>query len=100
MHSPGPLTAITGILLGSSFAIAFSLGAVLLMLLVAGSDDPRLAHEMPALLSSLLIFSAMTAVSGTSFYLLIRRHAAMWLAQAFMWCGIAAIACYYWPQSA
>lgn len=93
----GPLTVINGILLGSCFSIAFSLGAVLLMFLVVGKDDPQLAHELPKLVDSLLIFSAMTAVSALSFYLLVRRHRARWVGQAVLWVGVLATGLYYWP---
>jgi hypothetical protein len=92
----GPLTVITGILLGSCLSIAVSLGAVLLMVLAVGTDEPRLTHEFPALLSSLLIFSVMTAISGLSFYLLIRRHPARWWVQALMWVGLAVTGFIYW----
>ncbi|HSD69770.1 MAG TPA: hypothetical protein VLB07_09455 [Woeseiaceae bacterium] len=93
----GPLTVINGILLGSCVSIAFSLAAVLLMFLVVGKDDPQLAHEFPKLVGSLLIFLCMTAISGTSFYLLIRRHRARWIAQSLLWVGVLATGCYYWP---
>jgi len=93
----GPLTVINGILLGSCLSIAFSLAAVLLMFLVVGRDDPQLAHEFPTLVGSLLIFLLMTAISGMSFYLLIRRHRARWIAQSLLWIGVLATGFYYWP---
>jgi len=93
----GPLTVITGILLGSCLSISFSLAAVLIMVLAVGDEDPRLGHEFPALLSSLLIFSAMTAISALSFYLLIKAHRARWIAQAFMWAGFVVTGYFYWP---
>ncbi|MDH4048781.1 MAG: hypothetical protein OEW68_06825 [Gammaproteobacteria bacterium] len=93
----GPLTVITGILLGSCLSISFSLAAVLLMVLVVGTDDPRLGHELPGLLSSLLVFLGMTVMSALSFYLLIKGHPARWLAQAIMWAGFAVTGLYFWP---
>ena len=93
----GPLTVINGILLGSCLSIAFSLAAVALMFLVVGRDEPQLAHELPSLVSSLFIFLFMTAISAVSFYLLIRRHRARWLAQALLWVGVMATTYYYWP---
>lgn len=93
----GPLTVITGIFLGSCLSIAVSLAAVLLMVVLVGSDDPRLDHEFPALFSSMLLFSALTIICAVSFYLLLRRHAARWLAQGFMWAGIAGAALFFWP---
>ncbi len=93
----GPLTAINGILLGSFLSIAFSLAAVVLMFLVVGRGEPQLEHEFPSLVSSLLIFSLMTAISALSFYMLIRRHRARWLSQAVLWAGVAVTGYYYWP---
>jgi hypothetical protein len=93
----GPLTVINGILLGSCLSIAFSLAAVVLMFLVVGRGQPQLEHEFPNLVSSLFIFLSMTAISGMSFYMLIRHHRARWLAQAVLWAGLAVTAYYYWP---
>lgn len=93
----GPLTVINGILLGSCLSIAFSLAAVVLMFLVVGRGEPQLAHEFPNLVSSLLIFLLMTAISAVSFYLLLRRHRARWPAQALLWVGVLATTYYYWP---
>jgi hypothetical protein len=93
----GPLTVITGILLGSSIAIAFSLAAVLVMFLLVGNDDPKLSLEFPGLIRSLLLFTGMTAISAASFYLMVRRHRARWSGQLLLWAALAGTACYYWP---
>lgn len=92
-----PLTAVTLILLGSSFAITFSLFAVTIVFLVLGDDYPRLQHEFDALLSSLGIFTVMTVISATSFYTLIKDHRARYWAQAAMWLGVLGIGWFYWP---
>ena len=84
-------------MLGSCTAIAVSLGAVLIIFLVLGSEHPRLQAEFPGLVGSLLIFTAMTAICGLSFYLLLIRHAWRRAAQTAMWAGLAATAWYYWP---
>lgn len=97
MQSLGPLTVITGIFLGTCLSIAVSLAAVMLMVLMIGEENPRLGHEFPALLGSLLIFSTMTAISATSFYLLLKQHSARWVAQGVLWAGIAGTGFYYWP---
>jgi hypothetical protein len=67
------------------------------MFLVAGRGEPQLAHEFPNLVSSLLIFLVMTAISALSFYLLIRHHRARWLAQVVLWIALFATASHYWP---
>ena len=92
-----PLTMITGILLGSCFAIFVSLAMVLIVFLVLGDDHPRLQHEFRPLLSSMIIFLGMTIISAGSFYTLVIEHRARLLAQALMWGSLAATIAYYWP---
>jgi hypothetical protein len=93
-----PLTVITGIVLGSCVSISVSLGAVLFIFLVLGDEYPRLDDEFGALINSLLIFTAMTAISGMSFYSMLIRHQWRFAAQALMWLGVAATGTYYWPR--
>lgn len=92
-----PLTAVTLIILGSCFAITFSLSAVLIVVLVLGEEYPRLQAEFDALLESLLVFLGMTAVSAASFYTLIKSHRLRFWAQGAMWLGLFATGWYYWP---
>ena len=92
-----PLTAINGILLGSCVAITISLAAVLVVFLVLGDEYPRLQSEFDALVSSVLIFLVMTAISATSFYTLIINHKARYIAQAALWGGLLATTLYYLP---
>lgn len=92
-----PLTAVNLIILGSSFAITFSLAAVLVVVLVLGEEYPRLQAEFDTLLKSLIVFLGMTAISAASFYALIKSHAMRFWAQAAMWLGLVATGWYYWP---
>jgi hypothetical protein len=92
-----PLNVITGILLGSSLSIAFSLGAVLIIFSIIGSEHPRLEREFGPLLASFGIFTVMTVVSAASFYTLLKHHRSRWVAQGLMWIGLVAIGYYYWP---
>ena len=92
-----PLTVITGIVLGSCLSISVSLGAVLVIFLVLRDDYPRLGDEFGALINSLLIFSAMTVISGLSFYSMLIRHGWRRGAQILMWLGVVATGSYYWP---
>ena len=92
-----PLAAVTLIILGSSFAITFSLAAVIIIVLVLGDEYPRLQREFQPLLESLLVFLAMTAIAAASFYTLIREHAARYWAQAAMWLGLFGVGYYFWP---
>jgi len=92
-----PLTMITGVLLGSCFAIFVSLAMVLIVFLVLGDDHPRLQHEFQPLLTSMIIFLGMTTISAGSFYTLVIEHRARFLAQALLWGSLAATVGYYWP---
>ncbi|MDH3430628.1 MAG: hypothetical protein OEM60_01320 [Gammaproteobacteria bacterium] len=92
-----PLTAITGILLGSCLAITVSLGAVLFVFLVLGDEYPRVQHEFKPLLISLFLFLGMTTISALSFYTLLINHATRWWAQGLLWSGLAATVWYYLP---
>ncbi|HLT91584.1 MAG TPA: hypothetical protein VKZ85_11610 [Woeseiaceae bacterium] len=92
-----PLTVITGIVLGSCASITVSLVAVLIMFLLLSGDHPRLAAEFPAMRASFALFSAMTAVSGLSFYGLVKRRKWRGVAQVAMWLGVIGTGWYYWP---
>jgi hypothetical protein len=88
---------ITGILLGSCAAITISLALVLIVFLLLGDDHPRLQHEFRPLLSSMLIFLGMTAISAASFYSLLIGHRARYAAQVLLWLGLLGTAWYYLP---
>ena len=92
-----PLTVVTGILLGSSFAIAVSLGAVMIVFLILGDDYPRLQYEFRPLGYSLLIFTGMTVAAALSFYTLVKNHRRWWQAQLLLWVCLAATIMYYLP---
>ncbi len=91
-----PITAITLIVLGSSFAIMVSLAAVTIVTLVLGDEYPRLQDEFDPLLNSLVIFVGMTTLSAASFYGLLKNHVARYWWQAAMWGGLFLTGWYYW----
>ena len=92
-----PLSAVTLIILGSSFAITFSLTAVIIVVLILGDEYPRLQAEFDPLLRSMLLFLGMTTISAASFYTLAKSHASRYWVQAAMWLGLLGIGFYYWP---
>jgi uncharacterized membrane protein len=92
-----PLTVVTLIILGSSFAIMVSLSAVIIVVLVLGDEYPRLQREFDPLLSSLVLFIGMTAISAASFYSLLKIHAVRYWLQLGMWTSLLMIGWYYWP---
>lgn len=92
-----PLTVITGILLGTTAAIAAGLAVVLFLFFIMVDDYPRLAAEFGPLQVSTAIFLVMTAICAASFLGLVRQARWRWVAQAGMWLGLALTVLYYWP---
>jgi hypothetical protein len=92
-----PLAIITGILMGSSAAIAASLSVVALMFFLLRDDYPRLDSEFGPLLTSTGIFLLMTVVCALGFVSLIKRHPLRWWGQGAMWVALVAVIFYYLP---
>jgi len=91
------MTVINGVVLGSCLSIAVSLAAVMFVYIVLGDEYPRLQAEFRPLFASMLIFIAMTAISGASFYTLLTNAKIRYGLQVAMWVGLAATTWYYWP---
>jgi hypothetical protein len=91
-----PLTVLTGIVLGSSAATTFGLGATLIVFLVLSGETPRFREELPLLAVYLAIFVALTALAALSFIGQARRRPWRRWAQAAMWGALAALAALYW----
>lgn len=92
-----PLVMITGIVLGSAAAIALGLSVVLLIFFLLGADEPRLTAEIGPLVTSIIVFSGLTAVAAVSFVTGLKGSRGRWAAQAAMWAAVAAVGWYYWP---
>ncbi|HRP88152.1 MAG TPA: hypothetical protein PLS34_11640, partial [Gammaproteobacteria bacterium] len=70
---------MTGILLGSSAAIAAGLAVVVLIFLLLSGEHPRLGAEIGMLLASTGIFLGMTAVCAASFISLVKQLRWWWI---------------------
>jgi hypothetical protein len=90
-----PLTVLTGIVLGSSAATTFGLGATLVVFLVLAGEHPRFRSELPLLATYLAIFVGLTALAGVSFVGLARNRPWRRWAQVAMWSALAALAAVY-----
>ena len=90
-----PLTVLTGIVLGSSAATTFGLGATLIVFLVLSGETPRFREELPLLATYLVIFVALTALAAVSFIGQARRAAWRWWAVAGLWAALAGLAALY-----
>ena len=91
-----PLTVLTGIVLGSSIATTFGLGATLVVFLVLSGETPQFREELPLLSLYLSLFVALTAVAAVSFIGQARERPWRRWAQLAMWGTLAGLASLYW----
>ena len=91
-----PLTVLTGIVLGSSAATTFGLGATLIVFLVLSGETPQFRKELPLLSLYLAIFVGLTAVAAASFIGQVRERPWRRWAQLAMWGTLAGLAALYW----
>jgi multisubunit Na+/H+ antiporter MnhG subunit len=91
-----PLTVLTGIVLGSSAATTFGLGATLIVFLIHSGDVPQFRDELPLLAVYLAIFVGLTALAGVSFIGQARERPWRRWAQVAMWGTLAGLAALYW----
>jgi uncharacterized membrane protein YjjB (DUF3815 family) len=92
-----PFTIILGILLGSLVAIAFGLAVVGFIFWLIQGESPRVAQEMPMLLRSASIFTALAAAAAWGFLGTLRRRRWRYPVLAVLWAGLVAAGWYYWP---
>lgn len=91
-----PLTVLTGIVLGSSAATTFGLGATLIVFLVLSDETPQFRDELPLLAGYLAIFASLTALAGVSFMAQARERPWRRWAQGAMWAALLGLAGLYW----
>ncbi len=91
-----PLTVLTGIVLGSSAATTFGLGATLVVFLVLSGDVPEFRKELPMLALYVALFAGLTALAATSFVGLAKNRTWRRWAQGAMWGALAGLAALYW----
>ncbi|HQR23584.1 MAG TPA: hypothetical protein PL152_10050 [Steroidobacteraceae bacterium] len=91
-----PLTVLTGIVLGSSAATTFGLGATLVVFLVLSGDYPQFRAELPLLTLYVALFAGLTALAAVSFIGQARERPWRRRAQFAMWGALVALAALYW----
>ncbi len=90
-----PLTVLTAIVLGSSVATTFGLGATLIVFLVLSGETPRFREELPLLAVYVAIFVALTTIAAVSFIGQVRQASWRHWAVGAMWGAIACLAVLY-----
>jgi hypothetical protein len=94
-----PLTVLTGIVLGSSAATTFGLGATFIVFLLLSDETPQFRDELPLLAGYLAIFVGLTALAGVSFIGQARERPWRGWAQFAMWGALAVLAgLYAWTR--
>ncbi len=93
-----PFTVVLGIVLGSLFSIAFSLGVVLLVFWILRNDNPRFDAELPELFRASLIFSGLALMAGFGFVGTLHARTWRYLFLSLLWLGLLATGWYYWPD--
>lgn len=93
-----PFTIILGIVLGSLFSIAFSLGVVLFVFWFLQDEHPRFDAEMPELFRSTSIFVGLAGLAAVSFLGTLRKRIWRYPSLALLWVGLLATGWVYWPE--
>jgi len=93
-----PLAVLMGIIMGSAVTISIGLAMVLVVFLLMGRDYPTLEREYGALLSSFLLFLALSFVSSSAFVGVLRTTPWRWYAQGATWLTVGILAAHYWPK--
>ena len=87
-----PLSAVTLIILGSCFAITFSLTAVIIVVLVLGDEYPRLQREFDPLLESAIDLLRYDPDLGRKFLHARKKSRVALLGAGWMWLGLLGMA--------
>jgi ABC-type molybdate transport system permease subunit len=93
-----PFAVLNAIVFGSSAAITFGLGGVIVIFLVLKGRYPEMLGEFGALLQGGAMFALLTAASGTSLFATLKHRAWRHAAQVAMWLCVLALVFLYWPR--
>jgi len=92
-----PLAVLTGIILGSCFAIFLGL-LVVVFLYWLNADYDYISRDIPRLLGHSAIFFTLALLAAAGLWSQLKYSAWRWYAQAALWAGLAATVVYYWPD--
>lgn len=92
-----PLTVLIGIVLGSVFSIAFSLGMVLLVFGLREGQSVRYGLEIPELIRAVALFSLLTVISVPAFIGSLRAASWRYWPMLALVAGLVGVGFYYWP---
>ncbi|MDQ2068392.1 hypothetical protein [Natronospira bacteriovora] len=92
-----PLSVLTGIILGSCFAISIGLLVVTLLYFLNAQHD-YIRQDIPALLGHGVIFLGLTVLAAAAFWGSIRERWWLWYSQALLWLALGLTVFHYWPD--
>jgi len=90
-----PAVVVLGFVLGSAAAITFALAGTTIVFVALRSEYPQLADELRPLLTSVGLFSLLTAAAAASFYGEINMLRWRRLAQTALLALLAIVAVYH-----
>ena len=95
-----PAVVVLGFVLGSAAAITFALVGTMIVFVTLRSEYPRLEGELRPLLTSVALFSLLTAAAAGSFYAELKRSQWRGRALATLVVMLMTVALYYaWPRA-
>jgi uncharacterized membrane protein YfcA len=90
-----PAVVVLGFVLGSAAAITFALAGTMIVFVTLRSEYPRLENELATLLTSVALFSLLTAAAAASFYAELKALRWRRYAEAVLVVMLTAVALYY-----
>ena len=95
-----PGVVVLGFVLGSAAAITFALVGTMIVFVTLRSEYPRLEGELRPLLTSVALFSLLTAAAAGSCYAELKRSQWRGRALATLVVMLMTVALYYaWPRA-
>lgn len=92
-----PMAMVTGVILGSSVAIALGLAVVAAIYLLIGADEPAMQRELPALGRNTVIFLFVSGLAATAFRGEIKAARWRWVSRLALVTALGAVTMHYWP---
>lgn len=93
-----PLAVVIAIVFGSAVTITVGLAMVLIVLLVASSDQAEFGRDLLPLLSSFGLFLVLSFLGGGALVWEFKQHARRFWAQGLMWLWVLVLSYHYWPK--
>lgn len=91
------MAMVTGVVLGSSVAIALGLAVVAVIYLLIGADEPAMQRELPALGRNTAIFVVFSGIAAWAFRGEVVSARWRWGSRAALATALIGLVIHYWP---